>query len=103
MEIHFKIPPDQQAAFINEIKEAIKEELKVSKLVSENESSDENEYLNRQEACKFIRCSLATLFNYQKAGRLPFFKIGRKVLFKKSDLIAAMKVKPIHKQYSLPI
>jgi excisionase family DNA binding protein len=103
MEIHFKIPSEQKAAFINEIKEALKQELKVSKLVSEKEVSADDDYLTRQEACKFIRCSLATLYNYQKAGRLPCLKIGRKVLFKKSDLISAMQIHSTGRQYTLQI
>jgi excisionase family DNA binding protein len=101
MEILLKIPTEEKAAFINEIKEALKEELKVSKLVSEKEDVANDDYLTRQEACKFIRCSLATLYNYQKAGRLPCLKIGRKVLFKKSDLISAMQVHSKGRQYTL--
>jgi excisionase family DNA binding protein len=91
MEILLKIPSEQKTAFINEIKEAIKEELKVSKLVSDEEVKVNDDYLTRQEACQFIRCSLATLYNYQKSGKLSYLKIGRKVLFKKSDLLAAME------------
>jgi excisionase family DNA binding protein len=91
MEIHFKIPSDQKDAFIKEIKDAFKEELEAIKLVSLNDSSTDDDYLNRQEACKFLRCSLATLYNYQKAGKIPCLKIGRKVLFKKSELISALQ------------
>jgi excisionase family DNA binding protein len=98
MEILFKIPSEQKAAFLREIKNALKEELEEIKAVANKEASHDEEYLNRQEACKFLRCSLATLYNYQKAGRIPFLKIGRKVLFKKSELILNMsdfKVKRI--------
>jgi excisionase family DNA binding protein len=91
MEILFKIPSEQKAAFIREIKNALKEELEEIKAANHKEASHDEEYLNRQEACKLLRCSLATLYNYQKAGRLPFLKIGRKVLFKKSELISALQ------------
>lgn len=90
MEILFKIPTEQQAAFIREIKNALKEELKENRLAVNKESSSDEEYLNRRETCKFLRCSLATLYNYQKAGKIPCLKIGRKVLFKKSELLKTL-------------
>jgi excisionase family DNA binding protein len=90
MEILFKIPTDQRAAFIREIKNAFKEELADFKsVVIKNDLKDE-EYLDRKEACKFLRCSLATLHNYQRDGRIPYLKIGRKVLFKKSELLSTL-------------
>lgn len=91
MEILLKIPADQQSAFIREIKNALKEELQEIKAVTDKESSSDEEFLDRQQTCKFLRCSLATLYNYQKAGKLPCLKIGRKVLFKKSELILTLQ------------
>jgi excisionase family DNA binding protein len=91
MDILLKIPTDQQTAFIQEIKKALKEELIEFGSKANNDQSHNEDYFNREEACKFLRCSLATLYNYQKAGRLPCLKIGRKVLFKKSELISALQ------------
>jgi len=103
MEITFKISPEHQAAFIQEFKNALKEELQ--RITDDKKPEINNEeFLNRPEACKFLRCSLATLYNYQKAGKLPFLKIGRKVLFKKSDLISAMQQtvrRKVYKEFNL--
>jgi excisionase family DNA binding protein len=92
MEILLKIPSEQKDAFIQEIKNALKEELEEVQASNQKESSKVEEYLNRQDTCSFLHCSLATLYNYQKSGRLPSLKIGRKVLFKKSDIIAALQI-----------
>ncbi len=90
MEIIFKIPVEQELAFIREIRNAIKEEFVEILQVYKTEPANED-YLNRSEACKLLRCSLATLHNYLKKGKIPCLRIGRKVLFKKSELISSMQ------------
>ena len=49
-------------------------------------------FLSRSEALKFLKLSSPTLHRYQKAGLLPYHKVGRKVYFKKTDLVEATKV-----------
>jgi|WetSurMetagenome_2_1015567.scaffolds.fasta_scaffold14561_4 excisionase family DNA binding protein len=88
MDILLRISPDQQTAFIREIKNALKEELAEFKSTNPINESQDEVYLDRREVCKFLRCSLATLYNYQKANKIVCLKIGRKVLFKKSEVLS---------------
>ena len=43
-------------------------------------------YLTGEEVCSQLRLSKRTLQEYRNAGRLPFYKIGGKILYKQSDI-----------------
>jgi excisionase family DNA binding protein len=43
-------------------------------------------YLSKQEAQEYTSLSLRTLDYAKERGELPVFKVGRRVLFKRSDL-----------------
>lgn len=56
------------------------------------EKKDPDEvYLSQREAARFLRVSLPTLISWKKARKIPFYQHGRKVLFKKSEVLEAMK------------
>lgn len=42
----------------------------------------EEDYATRKEVAKRLRISLPTLTTYIKEGRIPYHRIGRRVLFK---------------------
>lgn len=44
--------------------------------------------LTRQEAANYLKCSVALLAKiaYTEPGAIPQFKIGKRVLYRKSDL-----------------
>ncbi len=45
-------------------------------------------WLNNDQAAKFLNISTKTLKRYRDFQKIPFYKDERKVMFKKSDLIA---------------
>jgi hypothetical protein len=45
----------------------------------------------------FLGCNKASVHNYKKRG-LPFYRVGRKVLFKKEEVLVFMKDKPSKKK-----
>ena len=48
----------------------------------------QHEYMNRQEAADFLRVSIHTLADWASQQKGPrMYKIGRRVLYKKGDLI----------------
>ncbi len=78
---------------INEIAQAVAQQL--TPLISQFKqlgNLSEDVYLTRKEAGVYIKLSLPTLHLYTKKGLLKAHKIGRRVLYKKSELDAAMKV-----------
>jgi len=48
-------------------------------------------YLTREEAAKVLRCSLSTIDNYRRTGKLPRSKLGgsqgKKILFLRDDVL----------------
>ena len=48
-------------------------------------------WLSQREAARFLRISLPTIIAWKKARRIPFYQHGRKVLYKKSEVLEALK------------
>ena len=64
--------------------EALLEKLQSDKVAA---NSEEEKFLNPQEAADFLRDALATLFGRTSKNEIPFYKRGKKLYFKKSELI----------------
>jgi excisionase family DNA binding protein len=69
----------------------------VKKTVSEmtsgvrvNEQSEKDETFNIGQCAEFLKCTKMSVHNYKKKG-LPFYKMGRTILFKKSEVLEFMK------------
>lgn len=75
--------------YINLTKKLIAEAVATLKQLPTSENEDETEF-NISELAKFLRCSKVSIHNYKKLG-MPFYKIGRKVLFKKKEVLDFMK------------
>ena len=54
----------------------------------------EAETLTVQELAKYLRVSRQTIYTMIRAGKLPHFRIGNKVRFKKADIDAMTNTKP---------
>lgn len=49
-----------------------------------------SECFDISELANFLHCSKVSIHNYKKAG-LPYYKVGRKLLFNKSEVLSFMK------------
>ena len=58
--------------------------------LSQNDIKPSEEVFNIMELAKFLRCSKVSIHNYKKLG-MPFYRIGRKLLFKKAEVLNFMK------------
>jgi excisionase family DNA binding protein len=62
------------------------------KLPSKKEVKDTEEiYFTQREAAKFLKVSLPTLISWKKGKKIPYYQHGRKVLFKKSEILETMR------------
>jgi len=57
-------------------------------------SKENQEYITRQETAKFLRISLPTLRAWTISGRLKSYRIGSRVRYRKSEVIASLKELP---------
>ena len=60
--------------------------------IKKREIKDSDEvYFSQREVAKFLRMSLPTVIAWKRSGKIPYYQHGRKVLFKKSEVLEAMK------------
>lgn len=66
--------------FDNELKSFLKNSMK-----------EEETLLNIVEACQLLKVSKVTIHKWKKNKILPFHRIGRKIYFKRSEVIDSLK------------
>lgn len=49
--------------------------------------------LTRSEAAKLLNCNLVTLWRYTRAGLIPYYRVGKKMFFLKSEILKKIRVK----------
>ncbi len=78
--------------FMSITRRLVNDVLQENKGEPEEELTDENhlEHFTIKELAAFLRCSVVSIHNYKKMG-MPFYRVGRKVLFKKQEVLAFMK------------
>jgi excisionase family DNA binding protein len=62
------------------------EELKQHLEQKQKEEAVAFTYLTTAEACSFLKICRKTLYKFRMEGKIRYSKIGRKVLFKQTDL-----------------
>ena len=61
-------------------------------------TTSHDQYLTREEAMRFLRVSRTTLTKVVRQNKIPVYKLTRRPLFLRSDLVAALdKHKTDHK------
>lgn len=73
------------------IRQSVASELqKVSNFISTTPKDDSDKILTREEVCKLLKVSTTTLFNWNNDKILENHKVGRRVYYKKSDVLAKL-------------
>lgn len=54
-------------------------------------SNEKDKLFTRQQTAKFLNISLPTLLVYTKKGKINAHRIGRRILFKESDINSAVE------------
>ena len=47
-------------------------------------------FINTKEVAEMLQISTVTVWDWKRNGKLPFYRIGSKVLFKKNEILATM-------------
>ena len=76
----------------NEVKRFIEVMEGISKMLNANSLIyrpilDGNRYITEQELSKALKITKRTLIEYRMNGKLPYYKIGGKILYKEQDII----------------
>lgn len=79
------------------LKESIRQELQSITTVP----SQEEKLLTREESKQLLGISLPTLHVYTKEGLIPAHRLGRRVLYKRSELVESLQKIKVHKHSQL--
>jgi excisionase family DNA binding protein len=56
---------------------------------------EENEFISIEETCELLRLNKTSIWKHTKSGKLKSYGIGNRVLYKRSEVLEA--VKPLNK------
>jgi excisionase family DNA binding protein len=79
----------------HEFKSMIKEALIEILDERENKSNNENTLINVQEAAALLNLAVATVYEKTSERLIPHYKHGKKLMFKKSELLAWVQTRKI--------
>ena len=71
------------------VEESINEKMQSNNSQKLDEVPERSE-LSISELTRFLHCSKASVHNYKKLG-MPFYRIGRKILFRKNEVLDFMR------------
>ena len=57
------------------------------------QTNSDEPFISRSECAKYLGVNLVTLWRYTRAGKLPCYRVGKKILFRRSEILEAIKVK----------
>jgi excisionase family DNA binding protein len=77
--------------FKNEIINGVITALK--SFAGQSQTNNSEIILSREEAAKLLKISLVTLWDMTRKDKIPAFRIGNKVRYKKSDVLNALTQK----------
>ena len=79
-------PSELSLAFANQVEVIIEKKLK--EILAKGNSDDD--YLTAKEVQNLLNISHSTMWRKEKANEIPFVRIGRKKLYKRSELIEVL-------------
>jgi len=59
------------------------------------ESMNKDEILSKEQTTKYLKISRGSLLRLMQSRDIPYFKLGRRVLFRKTDIDAWLETKRV--------
>ena len=80
----------------NEVRRFLETMENISKMLDINSSIyrpilNGNRYITEQELSKALKITKRTLIEYRMNGKLPYYKIGGKILYKEQDIMEILE------------
>lgn len=76
---------------IPEIRKIIREECQRAMDAKQSIAPETDDFLSIEKVSEFLQIPIATLYDYTHKKKIPFSKVGRKLLFSKKELLEWMK------------
>jgi excisionase family DNA binding protein len=58
---------------------------------NEPQTQQVDRLLTKVEMAKLLNVNLVTIYRYTKSGKIPFFRVGRRLLFDKELVLTSIK------------
>lgn len=84
-------------ALEEKIRSTIDEVLREQYLQQQNEAQSHSDLMSRKQTCLLLGISLPTLSKYVASGKLPYSRIGKKILFDKNIILSSITKKGVVK------
>ncbi|MBI1933438.1 MAG: helix-turn-helix domain-containing protein [Ignavibacteriales bacterium] len=69
----------------------------VQKVLIESKKNSEKEFLSSSELISWLGISLSTLAKWKKNHRIPYSRNGKRIFFKRSEVLGALKQNNFYK------
>jgi len=79
---------------LEQLAEALAPLLQPKQVKQSEKAEPENDFITRDEVCKLLSFNKTSLWKHTKSGKLKSYGIGNRVLYKRSEVLEA--VKPIN-------
>ena len=63
----------------------------VSRALQQQNDPKQDELLKIDDVCRLFKVSKVAIFSWKKRGLIPFYRVGGRVFYKKSEVLSAMK------------
>lgn len=57
-------------------------------------ATEPEKLLTRNEAMALLNCNTVTFWRYCRAGKWPYYRAGRRMFFKRSEILDAIRIIP---------
>ncbi|WP_167611133.1 helix-turn-helix transcriptional regulator [Maribellus sediminis] len=81
-----KVIKEMKKIITKTIEDALKKSLPQIETLNKGQGT-KDELMTRKQVMDLLNISHATLYHYQKSGKIPFKKIGNRVYFKYDDIV----------------
>lgn len=78
---------------VEQFKNELLTEIKLLLETFNNLQTEQDEILSREQTAELLKISLVTLWKWTKTDIIPAYRIGYKVRYKKSEVLASLKPK----------
>ncbi len=78
---------------LDEFKDILKESISEMTLAKQSpkDNRSEESFLTQRQAAKYLQITEPTIIKWKKENRIPYYQNGRRILYKKSELLQALR------------
>lgn len=69
-----------------------KNQMFLNRFDMENNKFNDEDLIDRNEAMALLRCGSVTFWNYTREKKFPVYRAGRRMLFKKSEILESIRI-----------